>query len=86
MTPELAEYLDALGRPGVNQEDAEAAYITALYHKALGAKTESEKASYHKALEGRAAFTEQRAFEEGERAKYAEEAMPEPPAKSDDAA
>ena len=53
-TPELREYLEELGRPGVNQEEAEAAYLTALYHKALGAKTESEKAIYHGALEKRA--------------------------------
>ena len=58
VTPELREYLEALGRPGVNQEEAEAAYLTALYHKALGAKTESEKAIYHGALEKRAFYAE----------------------------
>ena len=57
-TPELREYLEELGRPGVNQEEAEAAYLTALYHKALGAKTESEKAIYHGALEKRAFYAE----------------------------
>jgi hypothetical protein len=57
-TPELREYLEALGRPGVNQEEAEAAYLTALYHKALGANTESEKALYHGALEKGAFYAE----------------------------